>query len=394
MGGPTRLDSPPAPGSADADFAPAAASAREAGRPEPMTMRISIGVLAYNESASIAVTIRSIAAQSLLRRLPPECAAAEIVCVPNGCTDDTADVARRAFDGVRADGLDPRVTCRVEAIAEGGKTNAWNEFVHRISDPSADYLVLMDGDVRAGEERALENLVSSLRAAPDAFLSTPRTVKHIELTGPRNLREFLSVHIGRMTRSRPGGFAGCLYCARGPLLRRIWFPRGMVGDDAFLHGMVVTELCRSKERLERLVRAPDSTVVFEAYTGVAKMYRALRRQAVIRGMDAVLWGFLWEHVGEKDAGELIRERNEREPGWYGELIRAHVVRSGWWVMPRGVVTRRWKYLRHLPPIRRVAYAPLAALAVAIDLVVHLDANRLIRKGRWGALWETTRTTKI
>jgi hypothetical protein len=158
--------------------------------------------------------------------------------------------------------------------------------------------------------------------------------------------------------------------------------------------MVVTELCRSKERNERVVRAPDSTVVFEAYTGVAKMYRALRRQAVIRGMDAMLWSYLWANVGEMDAGQIIRAQNEREPNWYGELIRAHLARNGWWVMPRGIVTRRWKYLSYLSPLRRIAYAPLAAFAVALDFVVHLDANRLIRAGRWGGLWETTRTTRI
>jgi glycosyltransferase involved in cell wall biosynthesis len=359
-----------------------------------MTYRLSIGILAYNESASIAVTIESIVSQSFLRRLPTDCAALEIVCVPNGCTDDTADVAQRAFDRALREGLDPRVACRIVVLREGGKTNAWNEFVHRIADQTADFLLMIDGDVRIGEPDTIRSLVASLRDTPDAFLATPRTIKHIELSGPRGVREFLSIHMGRIRTARPGGFAGCMYCARGAILRRIWFPKGMVGDDAFLHGLIVTDLCRSRERADRVVPAPAASVVFEAYTGVAKMYRTLRRQAVIRGMDAILWGFLWHNTGAQDAGELIRDLNERDPGWYRSLIRDHLARSGWWVMPRGAVTRRWSYLRFLPPLRRIAYAPLAALAVAVDLVVHVDANRLIRAGRWGGLWETTRTTRI
>ena len=116
-----------------------------------MSYRLSVGILAYNEAASIATTIDSIFAQSFFHDVPAEVSAVEVVCVPNGCTDDTAARARAAFDVALAGAPDGRVQCRVVELPRGGKTAAWNEFVHRISDPEADFLLLMDGDVRVGE---------------------------------------------------------------------------------------------------------------------------------------------------------------------------------------------------------------------------------------------------
>lgn len=360
-----------------------------------MTYRLAIGILAYNEEDSIAKTIRSVFAQRFFDALPADVAGVQVICVANGCTDRTPLEARLAFDRAAGAGLDPRVRTGVVELSIGSKTHAWNEFVHGIADPAADFLILMDGDIRIEHPETIGNLLGALTHHPDAVLSAPRAIKHVELRSRRTLLEWLSLRMGAVNQGRVSGFAGCMYCARGDVLRRIWFPRGMIGEDAFLHGLIVTDLCRTKERYERVVGAPDATVVFEAYTTVRKMYRVLRRQAVTRGTNAILWDYLWKNTGpDLDAGELIRRRNESEPGWYHALIADRVRRARWWVMPEGVLLRRWGYLRRLPMARRFRVMPWAALGVVVDCIVSVDANRLIRRGRIGGLWETTRTTQI
>src|SRR5262245_24245425 len=108
-------------------------------------MRISIGILAWNEESSISCTIESVLAQSLLTSGKAE--SVEIICVANGCTDSTAERASQALARLPESPAGTEIRCRVEEIQRPSKENAWNQFVHELSQNDADYLVLMDGDV-------------------------------------------------------------------------------------------------------------------------------------------------------------------------------------------------------------------------------------------------------
>ena len=61
-------------------------------------MIVSIGMLARNEAARIAQTLRSLLQQSVFRADGNSPAAQwELIVVPNGCTDATAEAARAAL---------------------------------------------------------------------------------------------------------------------------------------------------------------------------------------------------------------------------------------------------------------------------------------------------------
>lgn len=357
-------------------------------------MRLSIGILAYNEEASIQCTIGSLFDQSLLKSLPAACEGVEIVVVANGCTDETAGAARQAFADAAVTGADARIQGRVEVLAEAGKTNAWNEFVHRLSDQSADFVVVMDGDVRVHHPETLSNLITTLNDQSNAVASRPRAIKHIEFKQRKSIRDRLSLRMSELNRARPYGIAGCMYCVRGEVIRRIWFPKGLLGDDAVLNGLILTDNCRHKEQFERVARADNATVVFETYRTLDKVYKCQRRMAVIRGMDAFLWDYLWTNVGEYDAGELIRRNNERDPEWFRKWLEERLAERGWWVMPKGVITRRLRYLRYVPWGRRIALVPWTMVAWLLDVVVHVEANWRLRTGRVAGLWFSTKTTQI
>src|SRR5258708_23996757 len=96
---------------------------------EPVPMRISIGILAWNEEEAIGPALASLFRQSLFAELKQRQARCEIVCVANGCTDRTAAVATEIFQHQSlAHSFNDAFSCRSLHVPERGKNNACNLF--------------------------------------------------------------------------------------------------------------------------------------------------------------------------------------------------------------------------------------------------------------------------
>lgn len=353
-----------------------------------MSVLLSVGILAHNKEDAIARTLASLFAQSALQSVA-EKGSIEVVVVANGCSDQTEQVARGAVERLAT--CTAAVSARVETLPIASKTNAWNEFVHRLGDQEAEFVVIMDADVRLLQPDLLDKLIGALRANPEAVLSSPTPVKDIVGRGDRSWRARFSIAMTEISHGRGGGFAGCMYCMRGPAIRSIWFPVGLLGDDAVLHGLIVTNNCRHmRAEYSKVVGVSDASVEFETYMRLADVYRCQRRLAVIRGMDAILWRYLWEHATGGNAGEVIRKLNEHDPRWFLRYVRAQVAAGGWWVMPRGVLWRRLRWVQRLPWKARVRQTFWALAAMPIDVVAHLDANWRLKRGRLEGVWARRR----
>jgi len=97
-------------------------------------LEVSIAIFAWNEERSIGSTLQSLFQQSIFGRLRQRRARSEIICVTNGCTDRTPLIAEQiAAEWLLRDPNRDAVSFRVGDIAERGKVNAWNQFVHRLS---------------------------------------------------------------------------------------------------------------------------------------------------------------------------------------------------------------------------------------------------------------------
>jgi hypothetical protein len=116
----------------------------------------------------------------------------------------------------------------------------------------------------------------------------------------------------------------------------------------------------------------------------------LRRRAITRGIDAIIYSYLWANVGTTvtDAGELIRLNNSSNPEWVRSLVREHVVKHRWWIMPRGVILVRLTTLFNLPWHRRLALFPVAVLAMIVETLVHISANAAIRNDCFSGSWRS------
>src|SRR4026207_1115624 len=59
--------------------------------------RMTIGVRAWNEEAIIRKSLESIFQQSLFEELARRKECCEVLCIPNGCHDRTAEIAAQVF---------------------------------------------------------------------------------------------------------------------------------------------------------------------------------------------------------------------------------------------------------------------------------------------------------
>src|ERR1700733_14993687 len=137
---------------------------------------LSIGLLAHNEKANIESTLRSLFKQDVFQTF-----FTEIIIVANGCTDETATMARRSLEDHRAVWSN-RGSARVEEIEIAGKANAWNQFVHKFSSSRASILILMDADIKISSANAISSMVRSLTNNPQAVVCADRPVKDIKIS--------------------------------------------------------------------------------------------------------------------------------------------------------------------------------------------------------------------
>jgi len=82
---------------------------------------------------------------------------------------------------------------------------------------------------------------------------------------------------------------------------------------------------------------------------------------------------------DMDAGTLIRILNGRDPQWLYKVLTEERTRSGWWLLPNWMWTRRFLYHRSL---RKVLLLPVTLMAFLVDLYVFLQANLELQRGRF------------
>ena len=185
----------------------------------PLTL--SIGIMAWNEEDSIGPMLESLFGQTVFGRLSSRGEGCEVVCLANGCTDRTVEVARETIAELkRANRIPPGSSARVEDIRQAGRNNAWNRFVHEFSGRATRYICLMDADILFNRADTMELVVAALENDPRLGAASDTPVKDIALKGRPTLRERLSLATSDMTGTIQGKLNGMLYCMRAAIARR------------------------------------------------------------------------------------------------------------------------------------------------------------------------------
>ncbi len=341
-------------------------------------MRVSIGILAYNEEAVIQATIAAIRRQSLLYdadRL--NVSALEIIVVPNGCTDSTS---RRATEAVVSAAWPTRVNVRIVDLSEAGKSRTWNRYVHELSDRDADFLILMDADTEFATDDVLEFLLHELIINADIQVSTDLPLKHVAKLDQRSLADKVSLLTSSLNVS-DSAIAGSLYCARTQTLRQIWMPLTLPVEDGFLRAMIVTQGFTQKEDTRRVKRLVHKHHYFQSHRNVRSFLRHETRIIVGSVVNYHLFSLLWREGKSGHVGQFIRGANERDPSWLDKLVASES--KGLWRVPASFVSKRFRVAE---PRRTPRARLLAFLAGLLGVVASVRANGVLLRGSASSYW--------
>lgn len=344
---------------------------------------ISIGILAYNESERIGPMLRSLFKQNFLV-LSTSNNLIEIIVVANGCTDNTAAIAKSTLEELATQSKQENISWRVCEVGEKGKSNAWNIFVHELSSQKADYLFLMDADIVLHDRDTLHSMVKVLETRPEVWIAVDKPIKDVSLKKDRNLIDKLSILVSGLSGNHaveggPAWLCGQLYCARSEILRRIWLPIGSPTQDALLYTMIVTDCYKSPARADRIVLAGAASHIFEAYTNITRLFRHEKLLIIGNTVNEIIYKELIPNSDAfQDAGLLFGQKNRQDPKWLNKYIQDMAAKK-WWLVPRFIFIRRFKSLMNKPLRQVVLLFPLALVAFMIDFGLAFQANRQLHK---------------
>lgn len=357
-------------------------------------MKLSIGILAHNESDLIAASLQSLGQQSLLTSLD-EKHSVEIIIVANGCSDNTADVARNTLKQIEIT-HPTSLSWRVCEVKEAGKSNAWNLFVHRFSAPDADFFYLMDADIKLHNYQTLEKMLKALVENPEYWIALDRPIKDIELKENKSWIDKLSVAVSKSSNAGQLYICGQLYCGRAEALRNIWMPAGLPVEDGFLTQMIISEnfTLENPTFTKRIVRVSEASHIFEAYTNPLELINHEVRVVVGIVVNIFLTYYLQEklceavyHKGtmsfrgspELTAGMLIKKMNRENPFWLNDFVRNSLAQKKWWLIPLPLVFRRYRSLKNHSLQKALLRIPIATLAFIVDLSIFIRANNTLHR---------------
>ena len=348
-------------------------------------MRVSIGILARNEAGRIGSMLKSLFVQTVFGR---ECGLRanvdhiQLVCIANGCTDQTAAKARNIIESRPCD---DRFSFVVADHAIAGKSRAWNAFVHDLSDPEARYLVLLDADLEFGSETVLEQLLRRLEEDSRALVATDLPIKSINKR-KLSVRDQVSL-LASAQAIRPNSISGQCYCGRASELRKVWMPLALPVEDGFLAAMILTEgFTAENVRREFVVRVEDAYHYFDTHETISDFLRHERR--IIAGSVINSWIFrlLWEQGKYGHVGQFIAEKNQSDPKWLDRYVGEQIATSGPWLIPLGFVVKRLTALKDRPLMAKIRGGPIAMVSTVLEVIACILANRTLRAGGANNYW--------
>lgn len=361
---------------------------------------VSIGILAWNEEDAIGAMLTSLFKQSLFAELRHRNLRCEIICVANGCTDRTVPVAQTTLDfHARTHEHRQAFSSRVLDLAERGKTNAWNVFVHEASAPETKFLFLMDGDIVIHAPGTLWNMLCALWDQPDANVAVDQPLKDLGFKPNRSLRESFSLAASRLTQTASAQLTGQLYCLRAGVARNIHLPRGLTSnEDGFIKCVVCTDFLTRESMPRRIVHARAASHIFEAYTSLGDILRNQKRQMMGQTfvhilVDKRLRALTLE---QKQAfARTVAQLETADPCWLKRLLAEHLreTRYFWRLFP-GALTHRLERLARIKDGREFfRHLPVACLGTGMGVITCWLAHRALRRGCTD-YWPDTKSQRL
>lgn len=360
---------------------------------------IAIGIIAWNEEAAISAMIESLFAQTVFAELAARNMRCEIICVANGCSDRTAEVAREIFEKQqREHSCRHTFSARVVEVQKRGKINAWNLFVHELSSPEAQFLFFADADIILNEPQTLWSMYRTLDENSTAIVSTDTPIKDIALKSRRTLMERISLAASRMTQSAAAQLTGQLYCIKASIARNIYLPADLAAcEDGFIKALACTYFLTHEVRPKHIVVAPKASHIFQAYVSLRDILNNQKRQMIGQTIVHLLVDRELKRLPleqKLNLADTLRAREAADPNWLKLLIAEHMrrTRHAWQLFPN-LLSSRFQRLKGLRGIRRITHLPVALAGLAVSLLASHRAYRALRAG-YVNYWPDTQSPEL
>jgi glycosyltransferase involved in cell wall biosynthesis len=349
-------------------------------------IQIAIGIIAWNEEASIRATLDSLFQQTLFRKFSLRRWKCQIVCLANGCTDRTAAVAAEIFSAQsRGHRYKAAFDARVVELTQRGKVNAWNQFVHSISSSEARFLFMMDADILIHRPESLWKMLRALENDLDASVAVDRPCKDILFKPRKSLWDRLSLAAARLTASAEGQLCGQLYCIRAGVARNIYLPKDLAAcEDGFIKTLVCTDFLTRPPMAARIRVAEGAEHTFESYVSPAAILRNQKRQIIGQTIVHIIVDTYLKArpLSERErAGETLAGNDHSDPAWLKRLIHEHLQQTrSWWRLYPGMTGLGFQRLRGLNMAQRLVCLPAAAAKWLLALISGFFAYEALKAG--------------
>jgi glycosyltransferase involved in cell wall biosynthesis len=337
---------------------------------------IDIGIFAHNEQANIADLIRDLAEQSVFADPATEIVVHVLV---NGSSDQTVAHARAAVSAL----LEPiKLAFCVHDFPERGKSRTWNRFVHTLSRPEADLLVMVDGDIRIHHRDVLSGLSSAFAGRPNLRVATSRPVKDIEHSSRKlSIVERAILSGGGALNDWRTSICGQLYAIRVDTAREVWMPIGLPVEDGFLRAMILTDLLTRSEDLQRINGDEAVWHEYKSETTLPGLIRHQTRIVVGSAVNAMLFAVLRRDAPEHELARTFLKSAAEDDAWLTRTEKLELPRRPYGYVPFSFLTKRLSRAFQNGPPRRLSAIVSVGAGFLLDALVYLLATvRMARRG--------------
>ncbi|MDX8349212.1 glycosyltransferase [Cognatiyoonia sp. IB215446] len=332
--------------------------------------KVDLAIFAHNEEHNIGAVLTMLAKQSIFENAE---ISVRIIVLANGCADQTVSVAQTTIRE-----LPHGRHFEVCDLAIGGKSRAWNAFVHETARKDADHLIFCDADIDIPEPDTLDRLLAFVQADPKRVIASSRPVKDI-VYAPDNLnyRDKMIAAAGGTLDNWRKAVCGQLYIMRAATARSFHLPIGLPVEDGFVRAMTLTDLFRHPEDLDLI---DGDNTIFHVYAS-ERGIRALIRHQVRIVIGSAINAIIFDVVRQSDTpNQLLREAAE-DDDWLARTCKSALPRRYGYV-PVHFLTKRLSNLR-AQSLKRKA---ILLVGFGFDLVVYVIAQFKMARGTGAGHW--------
>jgi hypothetical protein len=177
--------------------------------------------------------------------------------------------------------------------------------------------------------------------------------------------------------------------ARAHALRQIWMPKGLPVEDGFLYAMILTDCFRSEIDQSKIMRAANATHYYETLTSLKAIFQHELRIVIGTAVNCYFtWDFLKFATDPNGpgAGVTIKHLAGNDPLWYSKLINNAIQNHGFWVLPKGMLFRRFANLGSYNGPALIKRAIIAIIGFTLDVPVFFVANSRLKGGKAIGYW--------